>query len=245
MTPDLASASRTAPDPIYQAMAAAVPRFSELEQRCAVATYRLLAAGSPVRLESVAREVDLPTPRVAAVFERRPLSSITLINAKREITGFGGLGTTPTAHRINFGEADLYTWCAWDSLFIPEILEGRAVILSDCPVTSRKLRIEVSPTQAHAGDASEVVVSFPPPPYDTYERSATDGMAGFCCFVQFFSTAEAGARWASAGAHRTMHFLRLSDAFELGRRYNALRLGAVLASGTDTPSPHTSEPSTT
>src|SRR2546422_6561781 len=42
------------------------------------------------------------------------------------VLGFGGLAAAPMHHRLEVDGRTLWTWCAWDSLFIPEILGKRA-----------------------------------------------------------------------------------------------------------------------
>ena len=49
---------------------------------------------------------------------------------ERRVLGFGGLATMPMHHRFEVDGRELSTWCAWDSLFIPEILGRSARVAS-------------------------------------------------------------------------------------------------------------------
>ena len=66
-------------------------------------------------------------------------------------------------------------------------------------------------------------------PAGTRSRISTGTYSGGH-YVLFFTAAEAGpARWV--GVHPGTFLLSLADAFELGRRFNALRLGPALGAG--------------
>ena len=40
------------------------------------------------------------------------------------------------SHRFEVAGRTLYTWCAWDSLFLPQILGQEAEVESTCPLTA-------------------------------------------------------------------------------------------------------------
>ncbi len=140
-----------------------------------------------------------------------------------EVTGFWGLSVAETVHGYVSGGRQLYTWCAWDTLFLPSILNQIAEVSSRCPATGLPVSLTVGPEgirQAHPADA---VVSFLSP-----ERPwAGDVVATFCCHVWFLASPTAGARWVRE--HPGAFLLSLDDAFKLGRRVIGLRFGAALA----------------
>ncbi len=42
------------------------------------------------------------------------------------VVGFSGLTLRPTAHSLRVGDRQLYAWCAWDTLFLPALLDETA-----------------------------------------------------------------------------------------------------------------------
>ena len=61
------------------------------------------------------------------------------------VVGFGGLAAAPMHHRFEVEGRELSTWCAWDSLFIPEILGRPARIASPDPENGETVRLVVTP----------------------------------------------------------------------------------------------------
>jgi hypothetical protein len=59
----------------------------------------------------------------------------------RRVVGFTGLSVFEFGeHRIELDGCALTAWCAWDTLFLPELLARIAWIRSRCPVTSKRAR---------------------------------------------------------------------------------------------------------
>lgn len=107
-----------------------------------MALYRLLADGEPVTCVQLAERLNVPLDAAAGALRRVPN---VRYNAQDRIIGYGGLSVEPTAHRFEAGGRVLYTWCAWDALFLPEILDANARVESRCPVTREPVRLALSP----------------------------------------------------------------------------------------------------
>ncbi len=45
-----------------------------------------------------------------------------------DIVAFAGLTLRPTPHHFNIGNRKLHAWCAWDTLFLPTLLNATAVV---------------------------------------------------------------------------------------------------------------------
>lgn len=200
-------------------VAGAMPDLNPTEQRVAVAVYRLLAEGAPVSSEMLAERTGLSVddvgPRLAAwpgVF----------FDAERRLVGFWGLAQGAMPHRFSVGGRQLYTWCAWDSLFIPEILGATAHVESTCPTTGERITLTAGPR--HVGDVSPsgAVVSFltPDAPFDA------SVVTSFCHYVLFFASEDAGAVWTAK--HANTFLLSVEDAFEVGRLTNRANFGSAL-----------------
>jgi alkylmercury lyase len=161
---------------------------------------RELAKGDPVPIASLDR-------RARAAVERWPNVKLD----EDRIVAFSGLSLTPTAHRFTVGGRALYTWCAWDTLYLPALLEQSAAVQSRCPVTAAAVRLTVMPDGIADAHPTDVRVSFPPPA----ETSAADVTGTFCCHVHFLAGPAAGERWLRR--HPEGIVLELADAYELGR----------------------------
>jgi alkylmercury lyase len=165
------------------------------------ALLRDLAKGRPVAPPTA--ETDL-----TAALARWPNVEL---DEHRRVIAFSGLSLAPTAHRLTLGERQLYTWCAWDTLFLPALLDQTAQVESICPVTGMAVRLTVDPSGFRDVDPEELWVSFPAPA----TTSTADLTRTFCCHVHFLADRPAADEWLTRHAGTTA--LTLPDAFELGR----------------------------
>ncbi len=199
----------------------AVPRFDATGQKVAVALYRLLSQGVPVPLKRVADTVGLPEAAVEAIILKWPIFR----DAQGAVIGFGGLTVADMPpHAFTVDGRTLYTWCAWDSLFIPGILARTAAVESVCPVTKARISLEVGPEGIRNVAPPTVVVSFLTPDR-AFDRNV---IVNFCHFVHFFRDTEAAEVWLSS--HPGTFLLSLDDAFALGQVTNARNFGQALGS---------------
>ena len=169
---------------------------------------RELARGEPVTEPRLAALTRRDERDVAATLERWP-------NVHRDDTGavvaFSGLSQRPTAHALEVAGRRLYTWCAWDTLFLPALLDQRAHVTSRCPVTGATVRLGIDPDGVRDAEPDQLRVSFPPP-----GAARTDDITGsFCCHVHFLAGEAAAVRWRAQ--HTGAVVLTLGEAFELGR----------------------------
>ena len=74
------------------------------------------------------------------------------------IEGFWGLATKPTHHRFTVGGRTLWTWCAQDSLFLPELLGETARIESSDPETGDPTRLTVSPETVEKAEPEDILI---------------------------------------------------------------------------------------
>ncbi|MFQ5761346.1 MAG: organomercurial lyase, partial [Acidiferrobacterales bacterium] len=116
-----------------------------------------------------------------------------------------------------------YTWCAWDTLFIPQLLNRTVNITSTCAATGEEIKLTVSPTRVEAVEPSDVVVSFLVPEEKQLRENIT---ASFCHFVYFFRSRKDGEAWIAE--HDGTFLLSLDDAFMVGKKKNAIRFKDVL-----------------
>ncbi len=198
------------------------PQLSETEQRVGLAVYRAMASGNPVDVNTLVDVVGLPVVRIGELMSEWPG---VYRDEEDRIIGFWGLAIRGTSHRFRLGKNQLYTWCAWDALFLPEIIGATADVVSKCPSTGTEVRLRVSPNRVEAAEPAGVVVSLLGP-----EHCDVDGnriISTFCNHIHFHASREAGEAWAAEKKNDTF-MLTLEEAFELGRLANAVRYGALL-----------------
>jgi len=198
----------------------AFPEMNKLEQQIALAIYRTLAKAKPVTTESIAKTVKHKQEAVDNIIHSWPG---IFFNDDNGIIGFWGLTILEMPHRMTANENTVYTWCAWDALFIPELINKTTRVNSECPVTNKNIELQVSATKVSVINNQEIMVSFLKPDLDDFKNDVT---TNFCHFVFFFSNREAGEQWCSE--HPNTFLLSLQDAFTVGKHMNAARYNLTL-----------------
>ncbi len=135
---------------------------------------------------------------------------------QERITGYWGLTLNPTQHRIQLNGQTLYTWCAWDTLFLPRLLHRTVQIESRCGQTNNGVQLTLGPEGPENIQPTGAVISFlVPDSHDVKDNI----VAHFCHFVYFFESMSAGLEWT---AQRPDTFLlSINDAYTLGKTINA------------------------
>ena len=199
---------------LADAVARAEPYFDEPARRIALATYRRLAQGTPAPAKDVAEQAGESVGLAEQLLGSWPG---VFRDDRGDVVGFWGLTIdklVPT-HAIEVKGRRLYAWCAWDTLFLPGILDAGARVESTCPVTKESISLVVRPDGVGETSHPQAVVSFLLPG----TRFDANVIQSFCHFVHLFASRVAGASWTAE--HPGTFLLSLEDAFELGRLVNA------------------------
>ena len=197
--------------------------LSTTETRAALVIHRLLANGVPVSDSDVGRELDMTSDEVGDLTRDWPG---VYRNEDGDFIGFWGLAISEMPHRFRLGDRQLYTWCAWDALFLPGILQETADVVSTCPATGEEIRLRVSPRGVEEVSPSGAVMSLLEP--ESCDVEGNRVISSFCNYIHFFASQEVGEEWAANRGEGTF-VLTLSEAFELGRLTNSLRYGDMLS----------------
>lgn len=211
----------------WEQLAAALPEFSPEEQRHAVTLYQELAKGEPVAPEGLGRALGVPAEAAQQILDGPPIQSFVYPDSEGRVIGFGGLAVAPTEHRFEVDGRALWTWCAWDSLFIPRILGKTARVKTKDPQTGEPIRLVVTPEGVDSVEPDSAVVSFLVADSSQFNSSAANVMATFCHLVFFFASPDSGALWTAE--HDGTFLYSMDDAFELGRLLNDRNFGVELA----------------
>jgi alkylmercury lyase len=203
---------RTEFEKVAAAILALFPPLAESEQRVALTLYRLLVQGGAVSSAALARAAGIAPTEIERMLQAWPG---VYRDDEGRITGYGGLTIAETKHRLRLEGTTRYTWCAWDTLFIPELLNMTALVESNCPATGERVALTVRPDGIEPAGEPPLVSLVAP----EATAAAADIVSQFCCHVQFFATEAAGRRWI---AKQPGTFLAtLEQAWQLGRRRNA------------------------
>lgn len=187
-------------------------------ERMSVALYRLLAQGQPVAEDRLVEAAGVPPERVAEALAQWPN---IFRDADGRVTAFGGLALEPTAHKFEIRGRVLHTWCAWDTLFLPLVLDGTAHVASRSPLSGEPIRLTVGPDGvSHASPAGTMLSLVQP---GDFGRNL---IKDFCANVHFLASRDEGAKWASE--HDGAFIVSLADGFELGRAWVEHNYGRAL-----------------
>lgn len=210
-------------DTLARTVLDAHPKLEALGRRLSLELYRTLVEGAPVPRGVLARRLDVPQETVDRILDSWPG---VFSDSKRRVVGYWGL-SLPSAyggpHRFTIDDRCFSAWCAWDTLFLPELLGRTARVESTSPHSRAPVRVTISPERVERVEPCEASMSFLVPDAAGVRN---DVVANFCHFIHFFPSREAGESWT---ARRPGTFvLSIDDAYALGRRKNAAQYGGAL-----------------
>lgn len=207
-------------DALAAQVAAAMPELDPRLQAAALTLLRALAQGDPVDVRRLAELLALPVGYIDETLERSPG---VFRDQQRRVTGFMGLSIIEVSeHRIRLEGRVLWARCAWDALFLPELVGQSAGVSSRCPSTGRSISLTVTPTGVTDLAPPEAVVSFLLPE----TRFDANVVQSFCRFVHLFASRDAAAGWSAE--HPGTFSLAIDDAYRLGQLTNRATFGAAL-----------------
>ncbi len=186
-------------------------------QRLAITTYKILGENRAPTFDDIGVALDITKERVAELFRLIPESAYE-IDKDGEVAGFIGLSTVRAPHEFNLAGRKLYTWCAFDALFLPEILGETALLKSICPASGKSIELSVSPQGVTRAAPSSPVLSIVSPDIDA---CCADLRGAFCNEVNLFFNEEIFENWSE---NRTgIACVTLDTAMLLARQRNQAR----------------------
>jgi alkylmercury lyase len=139
------------------------------------------------------------------------------------VTGALGLSVVEVGeHRLHVDGRTLSARCAFDTLFLPELLGATARATSRCPVTGVEISLIVTPAGPVDLSPADAVISYLVPE----ENFDLDVVQRFCDFVHFFASPHAAASWTSE--YPGTFALSIHDAYRLAQLTNHAGFGAGL-----------------
>jgi alkylmercury lyase len=208
-------------------LASATPILDPEQQRVALHIYRLIAATSePVTITQIAGSAGVPAERVEESLRSWPL---VIWDDQDRVVGFWGIHAehiTPT-HVIDVDGTSVFAWCAWDTLFITEILGRPTRVTSTDPNSGTRVELAVAPEGVTSVDPPGAMVSFLLPEHGLTD----DAIQRFCHKVHFFTSPESAEAWIDG--RPGLFAITVEEAFELGQVTNRLRMGSVIGADPD------------
>jgi alkylmercury lyase len=204
---------------VADALQRVLPELDADGQRLSLALYHRLAEGAPVAAADLAVELAMPRAEVQARLRAWPG---VYYDPERRVIGYWGLTIQPMTHRLRVNGRGLFTWCAWDTLFLPALLGQPAEVGSVCRGSGDPVRLAVSPREIESAEPEGMAVSFITPDPDA---ARADVIANLCHYIHFFRSAEAAKPWLAQ--HPEGFLLTLAEAHEVGRRRNRARYPAM------------------
>ena len=190
-------------------------------QKASLYIYRALANGKSISFASIAEHLGTPVEKASRLLNLVPQSAIEL-DDDGHIIGFVGLSLAPTAHRFETTERSLYTWCVFDALFLPSLIEQAATLHTTCPNSHTDIEIKVTSSTVAAIAPDSPVMSLT----KTDTKSCCKDLRGaFCDQVNIFADQAAFDEWRLDRSDAIS--VSLSQAFSLAQQRNAWRYSDV------------------
>ena len=177
--------------------------------------WREVARGNPVspqRVEQIASALDLEQQTAHEVLDK-----MCERDGDGNVVGIAGLSQHQHPHRFTVNGIQLATWCAWDSLFLPVMLQQNAEVSSQCPVTGEVIRLTITPegVTSYRPESAAISIVIPQPTTKGLE-SVEEIWTTFCHQIHFFASPQAAQEWVASRAQE-IAILTIEEAFELGR----------------------------
>ncbi|MGH8248439.1 MAG: organomercurial lyase [Gammaproteobacteria bacterium] len=204
------------------------PPLDRKAQQISLSLYRLLAGGAPVSRKQLAEAAGMPETEVTQVLAQWPG---LYYDQRGSVIAYWGLTIRPMTHRLRFNGRTVYAWCAWDTLFLPELLGLNVEIESACPVNKTLIRLSVTPQGISRCEPDGAVISLVTP---TAVQVQENVVTHFCHYVHYFASPAAGAEWVARNPGTFI--LPIAEAHALGRQKNAVQYPDALFHSSNIPS---------
>ncbi|WP_444993890.1 organomercurial lyase [Aliikangiella sp. IMCC44359] len=193
-----------------------LPKFSELEKRVSKYLYIELAKGYPVPLAKIVKQLDIPEEQV-----RKLIDTLAYVeqNQNDEIIAYRGVTLSPTKHALVTNNSTVYTWCAFDTLFLLDLIDEPAHIHSTCAACNKKLILKPSKLAGSQFENNSMVMSLFVPEPSAYQESLRDS---FCCKVHFFCNETCGQQWSSQQSN--IELFSVDDSLTIAQERNRFML---------------------
>ena len=219
----MATPSKLNLDELATSIVKCFPSLNLLEQRLSLDLYRLLAEGQPVPRTALAKQLEISIETVNRILDGWPG---VFSDGEQRIVGYWGL-SIPAAYRsthtMKMNGRTLAAWCAWDTLFLPQLVGHTAEIESASPNNAGTVRLSITPQHVERVEPVEARMSVLVPDAQEMQKNV---VTSFCHFVHFFPSRQAAESWT--GKHAGTFLLSIHEAHVLARLKNQAQYRDVL-----------------
>jgi alkylmercury lyase len=200
---------------------------------------RLLSTGNPIDPADVAMRIGLPPDRLKSVLANLRTTSQLEYAQDGHLIAVAGLTLRPSSHVLRTPAITLYTWCAVDALFFPDLLGQSVQVTSPCPISGQMIHVKIDQDkQSILATPESACVSIVVPDLrrtteqneaglNTFESDAcvsdgcdADELFGasgtFCSRVSFFNSPKEAEEWTEGMSD--IIILPVSEAYKLAIR---------------------------
>ena len=196
-----------------------LPDLNKDERRISKFLYQNLALGKSISVGTIAKFLQIPLQDTRAHLKQMKYVEY---DAAGEISAYRGVTLNPTKHYLVHNNVNIYTWCAFDTLFLAELLAEPVRIFSNCPTCGKAVACEISDRNLINSIDSALVMSFIIPS----KVDLSDNLQNaFCCKVHFFCNQQCGNEWLNLSPE--IVFFDLVESLEIARERNRNFLGKV------------------
>ncbi len=198
--------------------------FGPEHSRLLIKVMRSLATGRPVTSAQV--DQFITEEGIARDEADQFLRARTERDADDNIVGILGLSLTDHQHRFTVNGTQMAAWCAYDTLFLPVLLQQTATVESPSHLSKEPVRLTVSPTGVQNTNPAGAVMSMVIIDPGKTDMGSTKAIWGnFCHQIFFFASRQEGEEWAAG--RDDIEILSVQEGFELGKQMWAKVLAYV------------------
>ena len=168
----------------------------------------LLALGEPVTPDQLARTMHMTPDEVVPILRQIPKVEY---NADGNIIG-AALSLVPTKHHFFVKNVELFTWCAFDTLAYPLVLQQPVLVESRCPVSNELIRLHMTPSELDLLQPEDAYIALVLP---DAAAMCEDIRSSFCNHIHFLHSREAAMQWQEL--HPDALPLSVRDAFPIAQ----------------------------
>ena len=209
--------------PYINHLSAMMPVLTLQQKLLANIIYQTLALGESVSMAMIMKKLNIST--VEAKILVNSLDEIEK-DQQSNITGFRGLSLTRGEFNIQVNNRQLFCWCAFDTLFVADLLSTPCKVIAQCGQSQQALSFTIDRNEIIYGHCESIFMSLALPSKECYQSNL---QACFCHYVKFFKSKKLAQTWAQE--YSDICILPLQQAFELAKQRNLLFLGYATSKG--------------
>ena len=189
-----------------------LPDLKKEERQISKLLYQKLALGRPVTIEKIANELQ---KSIQDIQDHLRQMVYVEYNEVREISAYRGVTLNQSNHYVFHNNSIIYTWCAFDTLFLSALLAEPVSISSICPTCGKTIAFTVADQSSACLKDADIIMSFVIPNKRHYSE---DLQNAFCCSVHFFCNQQCGSDWENLSDEIT--FFNLTESLVIARERN-------------------------